>query len=200
MRARIPIVLTCAALLAVACQDTPTDPVEQPDATAPAFNFMNGPEAPGVVVRYESGQAWFDIFEETPQDEPWVVWLGIAPDEAPALCGGAGFTTPWDVQSVASQQGQQTIIHEMNKNAGVTAFLFSEFFDNYMIGGPVYAFCNSAVIAAGTANGRINHTPAAKYVRFNGTVDWMGETYQLQWRIKFVADEPMPVVNERRIW
>jgi len=28
----------------------------------------------------------------------------------------------------------------------------------------------------------------------------MGETYKLQWRIKFVADEPMPVVNERRIW
>jgi hypothetical protein len=28
----------------------------------------------------------------------------------------------------------------------------------------------------------------------------MGDTYHLQWRIKFVADEPMPVVNEKRIW
>jgi hypothetical protein len=200
MRTRIPIVLACAALLAVACQDTPSEPIEQPVATAPAFNFMNGPEEAGVVVRYESGHAFFDIFEETPQDEPWVVWLGIAPDEAPALCGGAGFTTPWDVQSVASQQGQQTIIHEMNKNAGVTAFLFSEFFGNYMIGGPVYAFCNSAVIAAGTANGRINLTPSGRYVRFNGTVDWMGETYNLLFRLMFPAGEGMPVRVVRRIW
>ena len=36
MRARIPLILACAALVAVACQDTPTDPVEQPVATAPA--------------------------------------------------------------------------------------------------------------------------------------------------------------------
>ena len=166
MRTRIPIVLGLVAMFAVACQDAPSEPIEQPVATAPAFNFMNGPEDPGVVVRYERLHAFLDIFWETPQDEAWVVWLGIAPDEAPALCGGAGFTTPWDVQSVASQQGQQTIIHEMNKNAGVTAFLFSEFFGNYEIGGLVYAFCNSAVIAAGTANGRINATPSGQYCAF----------------------------------
>ena len=89
---------------------------------------------------------------------------------------------------------------EMNKNAGVTAFLFSEFFGNYEIGGLDYAFCNSAVIAAGTANGRINATPSGQHVRFNGTVDWMGETYNLMFRLMFPAGGGDPVRVVKRIW
>ena len=205
MRARIPIVLACAALLAVACQNTPTDPVEQPVATAPQFNFMNGPEAPGVVVRDGYRGGLFDIFEETPQGEPWIVVTGWAVDDNHALCGGSHTSSPWDVQSVASKQGQEIIVNQMNKDAGVTVYLFAEFFSNYMSApegvNPVhYATCYSTVIAGGNVFGKMNLTPAATYWRFNGTVDWMGETYQLQWRIKFVADEPMPVVNEKRIW
>jgi hypothetical protein len=93
----------------------------------------------------------------------------------------------------------------MNKDAGVTVYLQSEWLDNYF-SAPVgvsrvqYAFCNTTAIAGGTVFGKLNDTPGGEYWRFNGTVDWMGETYKLQWRIKFVADEPMPVVNERRIW
>jgi len=205
MRARIPIVLACAALFAVACQDTPTDPVEQPVATAPAFNFMNGPEEAGVVVRYEYGGGLFDIFAETPQGEPWIVVTGRGIDDTPTYCGGAGTTTPWDVQRVTSKQEQQVIENLMNKDAGVTVYLQSEWLDNYFsapVGvSPVqYAFCNTTAIAGGTVFGKLNDTPGGEYWRFNGTVDWMGEAYHLQWRIKFVADEPMPVVNEKRIW
>ena len=62
MRTRTPFVLACAALLALACQDTPTDPVEQPVTTAPEFNFMNGPDEAGVVIRYQDSYALLDIF------------------------------------------------------------------------------------------------------------------------------------------
>ena len=61
MRARIPVVLALAALLAVACQDSPTDPVEQPVATAPEFNFMNGPAEAGVVFRHQGDFGWVDM-------------------------------------------------------------------------------------------------------------------------------------------
>jgi hypothetical protein len=100
MRARIPIVLACAALLAVACQDTPTEPVEQPVATVPEFNFMNGPASPGNsgIERYAEP---YTFNYSVDMEKRWLlvtydVWEGYAgctltyPD--PALM------EPWDVQ------------------------------------------------------------------------------------------------------
>jgi len=100
MRARIPIVLACAALLAVACQDTPSEPVDPPVATVPDFNFMNGPASPGNsgIERFPESY----IFNFTVDwDKRWLVafydvWEGYAgctldyPD--PALM------EPWDIQ------------------------------------------------------------------------------------------------------
>jgi hypothetical protein len=47
MRWRIPLVLTLGLLVVVSCDQQPTDPLEEPVAAAPEFNFMNGPASPG---------------------------------------------------------------------------------------------------------------------------------------------------------
>ncbi|MCL7959781.1 MAG: hypothetical protein M8861_06285 [marine benthic group bacterium] len=201
MRARIPFVMCLAALLAVACQDTPVEPVATPVATAPEFNFMNGPEEAGVVVRYEETYSLFTFFPETPAGEPWIVWFGIEGDD-PRLCGGDPTSSPWDVHEVASKQGQEIIVNQMNKEAGVTFFRFSEFFPNWLIGGPGYAFCNTTAIGGGLAHGKYNVTPAGTFHRFHGTIDWMDETYRIKFELMF-EDEfgvGLPVKETSRIW
>ena len=100
MRDRIPLVLACAALLAVACQDTPTEPVEQPVATAPEFNFMNGPESPG-----NSGVERFPDWYTFNYTIDWETrWLLVTYDVWEAYAGCTvtipppELLKPWDIQ------------------------------------------------------------------------------------------------------
>ena len=111
-----------AALVAVACQDTPTEPVEQPVATAPEFNFMNGPEIAGVVTRGEYEGYTIDMFWETPAD-PWILWMGLKPGDVPSWCGGG--EVPEDLrayQEIGAKHGETVIYNEILKNAPVTVF------------------------------------------------------------------------------
>ncbi len=100
MRTRISLVLACAALLAVACQDTPTDPVEQPVATAPDLNYMNGPAFPGNsgIERFEEPYTFNYTID-------WATrWLLVTYDVWEAYAGCTvpipppELIKPWDIQ------------------------------------------------------------------------------------------------------
>lgn len=101
MRARVPIVFACAALLAVACQDTPTDPVDtSAAATAPELNFMNGPAFPGnsKIERFEEPYTFNYTVD---WEAPWLlvtydVWQAYA--ECTLTYPEAALMEPWDVQ------------------------------------------------------------------------------------------------------
>lgn len=101
MRTRIPVILACAALLAVACQDSTTEPVEQPVATAPELNFMNGPASPG-----NSGlERYFEPYTfNFTADFYGSHWLLVTYDVWEAYAGctvtipDAALMEPWEIQ------------------------------------------------------------------------------------------------------
>ena len=122
MRDRIPLVLACAALLAVACQDTPTEPVEQPVATAPEFNFMNGPASPGNSGIERYAEPYTFNFSADLYDSRWLlvtydVWDGYAgctltyPD--PALM------KPWDIQQKERETRNGVLMTELMQREDV---------------------------------------------------------------------------------
>ncbi|MCL7974240.1 MAG: hypothetical protein M8835_06760 [marine benthic group bacterium] len=101
MRARIPLVLACVALVAVACQDTPTEPVEQPVATVPDFNFMNGPASPGNSDIERYSEAYKFNFSADLYGSRWLlvtydVWRAYA--ECTLTFPDAALMEPWDIQ------------------------------------------------------------------------------------------------------
>ena len=209
MRARIPVVLALAALLAVACQDSPTDPVEQPVATAPEFNFMNGPEAPGRVLRYYSGMVTQDLFPETPAGVPWFLQFGIAPGDVLLSCGGGGSSTPRSVQEVRPNGGEKVILNELNKNAAVTVFLWDEVLYYYLEaldlisqGEDIDPLCywmeRIEPIAEGVAVLHSNEGPQGWHIRVNGTLDYMGSTYHVHWLLANPYTDKE--ILKKRIW
>lgn len=204
MRARIPIVLACAALLAVACQDTPTEPVDTPVATSPEFNFMNGPEMTGVVARGEYEVYTIDLFWETPAD-PWILWMGLKPGDVPSWCGGE---VPEDLrayQEIGAKHGETVIYNEMLKNAPVTVFDLQEHVDYFYEGLGLgeepycYAVTRATPIGSGKADFKANDGPGGWFLRWNGTIDYMGETYQFKWSIKNPYTDD-PTHHVARVW
>ncbi|MCL7977435.1 MAG: hypothetical protein M8863_09015 [marine benthic group bacterium] len=192
-RARIPLVLACAALVAVACQDTPTEPVEQPVATAPQFNFMNGPKMPGIVTREEGGFVLFDYTRDETEKagDPWMIWMGWGIDDYHESCEGSGQSNPWVTQAINNRHG---IEHSMNQDMDLTVFPFEEFFGNYLsapsgVDPAWYANCETSRIASGTGHGIDNTTPAGEQYIVHGTIEYMGETYQLKWMAKFFGKD-----------
>ncbi|MCL7958202.1 MAG: hypothetical protein M8843_09350 [marine benthic group bacterium] len=193
MRARFSLVLACAALLAVACQDTPTEPVEQPVATAPQFNFMNGPKMPGIVTREEGGFVLFDYTRDETEKagDPWMIWMGWGIDDYHESCEGSGQSNPWVTQAINNRHG---IEHSMNQDMDLTVFPFEEFFGNYLsapsgVDPAWYANCETSRIASGTGHGIDNTTPAGEQYIVHGTIEYMGETYQLKWMAKFFGKD-----------
>lgn len=193
MRARIPLVLACAALLAVACQDAPTEPVEQPVATAPTFNFMNGPEMAGVVTRGEDDFVVFDYTRDETEKagDPWMIFMGWGIDDYHESCGGSNMSNPWVTQIINNPNGIQ---HSMNQDMDLTVFPFEEFFGNYLSApedvDPVwYASCETSRIASGTGHGVNNTTRAGEQYNVHGTIEYMGETYRLRWKVKFFGKD-----------
>jgi len=201
MRARIPLVLACAALLAVACQDSPTDPVEQPVATAPQFNFTNGPELAGAVSRSDdTGWILFDFTQDETEKagEPWMIFMGMGIDDYHPSCGGPWTAPYWERQTV-----RDAIELYMNQDVALTVFPFEEFFGNYLSApegaDPVwYATCETTRIAGGTAHGVGHLTPAGEQYTVNGKIDYMGETYRLKWVLKFFGKEGF--MRTMRVW
>ncbi|MCL7974241.1 MAG: hypothetical protein M8835_06765 [marine benthic group bacterium] len=193
MRARFSLVLACAALLAVACQDTPTEPVEQPVAAAPEFNFMNGPKMPGIVTREEGGFVLFDYTRDETEKagDPWMIWMGWGIDDYHESCEGSGQSNPWVTQAINNRHG---IEHSMNQDMDLTVFPFEEFFGNYLsapsgVDPAWYANCETSRIASGTGHGIDNTTPAGEQYIVHGTIEYMGETYQLKWMAKFFGKD-----------
>jgi len=82
---RLALVLTGAVLvtfMAVACTETPADPLQATDAAAAMFNFGNGPERPGnSPVR-----RWEELFTDgdTLFDEKSGYWVYLGSE---AVCG-----------------------------------------------------------------------------------------------------------------
>jgi len=63
------------AFLAVACTETPVEPLADQVAPAPALNFMNGPaEAGPWVIREEFRQMVSSWYQVTPDGEVWIAW------------------------------------------------------------------------------------------------------------------------------
>lgn len=122
MRSRIPIVLACAALLAVACQDSPTNPVEQPVATAPESNYMNGPASPGNsgIERYFEPYAFnftTDLYGSR--------WLLVTYDVWEAYAGctvtipSPDLLKPWDIQMKERETLDGVLITELMQREDV---------------------------------------------------------------------------------
>jgi hypothetical protein len=194
MRARIPLVLACAALLAVACQETPTEPVDPPVATAPEFNWMNGPPEAGVVVRSDRETYTIDLFWETPAD-PWILWMGLEPGQVPSWCAGdPERRANAEVQTIGARRGE-TIIELFKKDkVPVTVFDLQEHVDYFYEGLGLgedpycYAVTRASPVGGGMGTGRYTEKTVGDVFEFmyhfNGTVDYMGETYRLQWKYK----------------
>ena len=97
MRGRIPLVLILALFVTVSCDQQPTDPMEQPVATAPEFNFMNGPAFPGNSgMERLSSSATFNYTLDLVT--PWLL-VTYNPVEA---CAGCTLEypdiPPWEIQ------------------------------------------------------------------------------------------------------
>ncbi len=122
MRARIPTILACAALLAVACQDTPTEPVEPPVETAPDLNFMNGPASPGGsgIERYLEpytfnfsadlyGSRWLLVTYDVPQ----------AYAECTLTVPDAALMKPWEIQEKERETRDGVLLKELMQREDV---------------------------------------------------------------------------------
>lgn len=134
MRARIPLVLACAALVAVACQDTPTDPVEQPVATAPQFDFANGPPEVGVVTRSDYWEYYIiGLFYDTPAED-WIIWMGLEPGEVPSWCVGDEKRPNAEAQQVGAKKGEKSNEVWKKDKVPLTVFDFAEHWDYFFEG------------------------------------------------------------------
>lgn len=199
MRARIPLVLACAVLVAVSCQDNPTEPVEQPVATAPQLNFINGPESPGVVYRYRGDMLWVDIIEATPQEEPWVVFFGTRFGEQRWDCGGSRY-----YETTNQEVGGEKVLR-MDKEFPLVTYRYAEFFPLFMeglgLGENPYCYAGSRAeqIAGGTTHVVAHGTPDLSYFSpvTNGTVTWQGETYRIHYKATLTPDA---FKSSGRIW
>ena len=206
MRWRIPLVLILVLFVAVSCDQQPVEPVEQPVATAPQFNFSNGPRESGVVVRDDYWESYIiDMFWETPAD-PWILWMGLEPGEAPSFCVGDEKRPNAETLQVAAQQGEKLIQVWKKDKVPVTVFDLQEHYDYFMEGLGLgedpycYAVMNATPIGGGEGTYRETITPAngadGWTAHFNGMVDYMGETYRLQWKIKNInSDNPHHVAR-----
>jgi hypothetical protein len=199
MRWRIPIVLILALFVAVSCDQQPTDPVEQPVATAPAFNFGNGPQESGVVIRSGDEGYLVDLFWETPAD-PWIIWLGLEPGEVPSWCVGDDESPNAESLWALARRGEKSNeVWKMNK-APVTVFDLQEHWDYFDEGlglgeNPYcYAVMRAAPIGGGEGNYRetwkLDYGNDGFNAHFNGTVEYMGETYRLKWMLKNAIGNP----------
>jgi hypothetical protein len=93
MRWRVPLTVALIAFVAVSCQDTATEPVEQPVATAPGFNFMNGPESAGAVYRQQIlGHISYWVYDAGTQ------LLGVVSTDPAGLCEEGPGVVPLDLQ------------------------------------------------------------------------------------------------------
>ena len=190
MRARIPIVVACAALFAVACQDSPTDPVEQPVATAPEFNFLNGPAQPGQsnIERYATNGVfhWTADFQ-TP-------WLLVTYDPFKTLgpdC--ADFNPPnWEMQvkERVTKDGLLTT-QLMQAEREVTLldhFLWDTEYPHFC------PFLQADWKYMGTAKFVVHRTYLdGNFVSFSGSAngfveDQSGNTYRFHWQERADAD------------
>ena len=181
MRTRVPLLLACAALLALACQDTPTEPVEQPVATAPEFNYMNNPKDHPVVARFLGTPLAVTYFE----DDGLVVAWGNPMD---AYCAGE-FEPKGDQNFVTppSEVGWHVNIQE--DEAYLTVFDLASFTD----------VCESEPLYVGvgelryTLNGYLNTLGRSQifHYRIHGTVfDAGGSEYGFFMKVfeKYEAD------------
>jgi hypothetical protein len=199
MRWRIPLVLILALFVAVSCDQQPVEPVEQPVATAPVFDFMNGPESPGVVYRYLGDLIWVDIIETTPQGEPWVVFFGTRFGEQDWVCGGPRYYQT-ETQQV---KGEKELLKD--NNYPLVAYRFAEFFPLFMEGLALevdpycYAGALAEQIAGGTTHVLAHGTPDLSVFRpvVNGTVTWGGETYRIHYKLQL---DESGATSDGRIW
>ena len=198
MRARIPIILACAALLAVACQDTPTDPVEQPVATAPEFNFMNNPKQGPVVYRDEYVTMVGEYYEETPAGEPWWIWAGMPEDPTDHhVCNGGAYTLvpAWESQDVVREHRDNSL--EKRKGARLAVWT-DEFFDVWVSEGPCAAL-SLPQIASGEASMEMRYDndyfgPTGHAVwgyKMQGNITWEGTKYHVQAVEKWQCNESL---------
>ncbi len=198
MRARIPIVLACAALFAVACQDTPTDPVQQPVATAPEFNFMNNPKQGPIIYRDEYVTMVGEYYEETPAGEPWWIWAGMPEDPADHhACNGGAYTLvpAWQYQDVERDNRDNSL--EMRRGARLAVWT-DEFWDVMASDGPCAAL-SLPQVASGEASmemrndndyyGQTGH--AVWGYKMQGNLSWEGEKYHVQAVEKWQCNENM---------
>jgi hypothetical protein len=129
-----------------------------------------------------------------------MIFMGMGIDEYHSSCGGPGFTPPWVTQTINNLYG---IAHSMAQDMDLTVYPFEEFFGNYMSAPPGadpvwYASCETTRIASGTGHGVDNVTPAGWQSTVHGTIEYMGETYQLRWRIRFFGKDGFR--RTMRVW
>jgi hypothetical protein len=173
--------------VAVCCDQRPTEPVEQPVATAPQFNFASGPEMEGVMSRYRAEIYVIDWFWETP-DDPWMLWSGYAPGEVPSWCADEDRRPNGEIKTVKARQGENSNeIWKMDK-VPVTVFDLAEHADYFYEGLDLgedpycYAVMNATPIGSGEGFYRSTERIEGWFGHFNGTVDYMGDSYRMQWK------------------
>lgn len=183
--------LTLAMLLAIVaggCEDNPAGPPEQVEATAPAPNFMNGPEQSGpIVYRTDAGLVlvWNFFSPATPDGEDWVVMFGIDTNAIPDMqtCDGAGVDAG-DIQEIIRDHHYNVM--QMRKKVPAYAAHRSDF--------EAYEWCDRANVpwlAIGeasvvwTGNRRVSQdgSPGRSKLSFNALLDDVvtGRTYHAHW-------------------
>ena len=201
MRWRIPLVLILALFVAAGCDQQPVEPIEQPVATAPQFDFANGPPEVGVVTRSDYWE-WYIIalFYDTPAED-WIIWMGLEPGEVPSWCVGDEKRANAEAQQVGAKKGEKSNeVWKMDK-VPLTVFDFDEhagyFYEALALEEEPYCYAVTRATPIGGGEGTSRETTKVEggvsdvTLHFNGTVDYMGETYRLQFKGKnpYSADE-----------
>jgi hypothetical protein len=155
-----------------------------------------------VVLRSGRESYLIGLFFDTPAED-WIIWMGLEPGEVPSWCVGDAVRRNTDAQQVGARKGEKSNEVWHSNKVGVSVFDFDEhwgyFFEGLALGEEPYCYAvtRSTLIGGGEGNFRlIGKAVDGSYdwydhMVFNGTVEYMGETYRLQFKGKnpYTADE-----------
>lgn len=156
MKAPVLVPLLAAGIVLLGCADTPTEPEPMPPAAG--FDFLNGPEMPGVsfVMRFSANDTW-QLGTQSVEDQLFTIYGGAAEI---SYCGGAGapeYSVQWN--------DLETALNIVALKKKFTIYVY-EFFDEYPPDFCGYLATNWAYHGTATYN-EVSHESLA-----NGNVSW----------------------------
>lgn len=123
-RLLVTVLLGVFGLVAGACTDEPQ--ITETNGS-PAFGIGNAPATSGPVNRFTADFIESFVFEDTPDGETWILWVGLPEDVGQLIaCGGQGITEDLlSIQEVV-REGRTNLIGQ-RLQARAVAYNLAEF-------------------------------------------------------------------------